>query len=301
MSEAKKTKWGFTLVELLTVLAIITLLVGLLVPSLTMVRRTAKEAKQKAMLASMEAALTAFRNDYGDYPPSDGWDPDIGADGDTSPYGGAQKLVEGLLGRDLMGFHPATGWRLDDDMYPNPEGTPPAVMDLNLRERRDRYLELSTVNAFYLGRTSEHDGLYHLPGLPSPSPLFPGRNTFVLCDVFGRRKVTMGDGKVAKAGAPILYYKADTSSKLLTDGPDLDLRIYKAWDNVGVIIYEDYEADGQPGQQPLAETGAWENFYNYIQDPTVPYWPYRPDSYLLITAGYDGIYGTADDITNFGN
>jgi len=28
-------------------------------------------------------------------------------------------------------------------------------------------------------------------------------------------------------------------------------------------------------------------------------WPYRPDSYILISAGADGYYGTADDITNF--
>ncbi len=27
--------------------------------------------------------------------------------------------------------------------------------------------------------------------------------------------------------------------------------------------------------------------------------PYRPDTYFLITAGYDGLYGTADDILNF--
>jgi hypothetical protein len=27
--------------------------------------------------------------------------------------------------------------------------------------------------------------------------------------------------------------------------------------------------------------------------------PYRPDSYILISAGYDGIYGTDDDIFNF--
>ena len=30
-------------------------------------------------------------------------------------------------------------------------------------------------------------------------------------------------------------------------------------------------------------------------------WPYRPDSYILISAGADGLYGTNDDITNFGN
>ena len=43
-------------------------------------------------------------------------------------------------------------------------------------------------------------------------------------------------------------------------------------------------------------------FYEYIRDPRVQArpWPYRPDSYLLISAGADGIYGTNDDIRNFG-
>ena len=43
-------------------------------------------------------------------------------------------------------------------------------------------------------------------------------------------------------------------------------------------------------------------FYEYIRDPKVHArpWPYRPDSYLLISAGMDGIYGTDDDIRNFG-
>ena len=27
--------------------------------------------------------------------------------------------------------------------------------------------------------------------------------------------------------------------------------------------------------------------------------PYRADSYILISAGYDGLYGTRDDICNF--
>ena len=29
-------------------------------------------------------------------------------------------------------------------------------------------------------------------------------------------------------------------------------------------------------------------------------WPYRADSYILISAGIDGLYGTSDDMTNFG-
>jgi hypothetical protein len=29
-------------------------------------------------------------------------------------------------------------------------------------------------------------------------------------------------------------------------------------------------------------------------------WPYRADSFLLISAGEDALYGTGDDLTNFG-
>jgi hypothetical protein len=47
-----------------------------------------------------------------------------------------------------------------------------------------------------------------------------------------------------------------------------------------------------------------------LTDPTFPTYirnravrarwePARPDSYLLVTAGQDGRYGTGDDITNF--
>ena len=28
--------------------------------------------------------------------------------------------------------------------------------------------------------------------------------------------------------------------------------------------------------------------------------PYRAESYILISAGYDGVFGTSDDVVNFG-
>ncbi len=45
----------------------------------------------------------------------------------------------------------------------------------------------------------------------------------------------------------------------------------------------------------------YEKFYEFIRDKKLETrdWPYRPDSYILISAGADGVYGTADDITNF--
>jgi hypothetical protein len=59
-------------------------------------------------------------------------------------------------------------------------------------------------------------------------------------------------------------------------------------------------------QHPLFEPPVFDKFYNEsIMDPKVSTirraWPYRPDSYILISAGADGLYGTNDDICNFGN
>jgi prepilin-type N-terminal cleavage/methylation domain-containing protein len=97
---------GFTIVELLTSIVIIALLLGLLLPSLAKIRRSAKEAAQKAQITVIDTALDAFRQDYGDYPPSDQYN----GIGNTTGliYCGAQKLTEALLGWDLMGFHPQT-------------------------------------------------------------------------------------------------------------------------------------------------------------------------------------------------
>ncbi len=99
----RRKRTGFTIVELLAALGIIALMVGLLIPALSMVRRTAKETKQKAQFTTIELTLTAFKNDYGDYPGSD-W-------ALVGDYCGTQKLTEALLGWDLLGFHPKSDFR----------------------------------------------------------------------------------------------------------------------------------------------------------------------------------------------
>ena len=267
----RRKKTGFTLVELLTVLAIITLLVGLLVPSMAVVRRLARETKQRAQLNTIDLALTAFRDGYGEYPPS--------ARPLGPAYCGAQMLAEALLGRDLLGFHPDSEWRLDDEVYNTTQE--------NLGQRIGPYLERATTDAFTLG-----DLFVDRIG---ESPLNP--DTFVICDAFAVREVTLTNGDRVRAGTPILYYRANPASRNI-DADDLANRIYNAGDNLALLRLRRI-ADGEDhplGLQPVA-------FYEYITDPSVvgiP-WPYRPDSYILISAGADGLYGTPDDITNFGN
>jgi hypothetical protein len=126
-----------------------------------------------------------------------------------------------------------------------------------------------------------------------------------LCDVFGWKKIDIGNNtigyKSVSAGMPILYYKANTSGiGLVRDQRQEAVSIYRYSDNKGLVTIPPNKWYFDNDNPPVV------GFRNFITDPKVirpqgalP-WPYKPDSYILISAGIDGLYGTADDITNFG-
>jgi hypothetical protein len=172
-----------------------------------------------------------------------------------------------------------------------------ALFEANLKQRKELYLELSTANVFRLGNISLlKPGLY-----PDTRPLAP--DTFVLCDVYGAKNVALGNGKIVKAGLPILYYRANASEKTIRG-------VYSSLDNDAVVLLKEQEDHIRnpsiPGTtiiNPLANpAGSYAFFYDYyIKDPKITAWPwpYKSDSFILISAGADGIYGTPDDIRNF--
>ncbi len=279
----KHRKLAFTLIELLAVLGIIAILIGVLIPALTMVKKMAKETQQRAQLTTIELALTAFKNDSGNYPPSS-WQ------GIQMDYCGAQMLAEGLVGWDLRGFHPNSTWESNGG-GPGGPYDPPTPSEANLKERKGPYLEVATSNAFRLEQLFNDTGTKLAP------------DTYVICDVFGVRLLPAGT-KTVKAGAPILYYRANTASKNMTNS-FYDKRIYNAYDNYELTKLGSLTVDGRPGKDhPLGEDV--DRLYDYddeggIRDRKMgnPPWPHRPDSYILISAGADGLYGTSDDIRNF--
>jgi type II secretory pathway pseudopilin PulG len=290
------------MIELLIVLGILVLLVGLLVPALSAVRTIAKETKQKAQFATIELALAGFKNDHGDYPPSD-WVSPPNAGGN---YCGAQKLAEALLGWDLLGFHPKTAWRADGLDAAGGSGTydPAKSRDLNadgvldtLNERKGPYLESATTTAYRMR---------DLFGIDSPAP-----DSLVICDAFSAKKVRLSSGKTAKAGAPILYYRANSSSKTIDYSTSaFNGLIYNVNDNrllvqMGRLADWDRVLSNPSAGVTRHPFENVDHFYGYITNPqatTATFnWPYRPDSYILISAGADGLYGTSDDIRNFGN
>ena len=300
---------GVTLVELITVVAIIAILIGLLVPAVNVARRFAKETQQRAQLTAVDVALMAFRNDFGDYPPSNySCGPGVTPDLYRPAYCGAQKLAEALVGRDMRGFHPGAypylattdgGKNRANDVY-----YPDSPTSDNLQARKEFYLDTSMAKAFRVGATLDRPGLYSFVDNLAPE-------SFVLCDVYARKVVLVRDGtttREVKLGSPILYYRADTTQKSSQD-------IYNYDDNYGFIRTKEYNDHQDSGLKPgnwgdgVAESVGRSSFYSYIRDPRVALptgvtnpglgLPYRPDSYILVSAGADGVYGNSDDVCNF--
>jgi len=318
LKQSGKAK-AFSIVELLTVMSIIVILFSLLMPALALARRYAKRVQQHAQFRSISAGLELFarpdsEGGYGEFPDSRRLD-DAG-----DIYCGAMKLAEAMVGQDLLGFNPKSLF-LASGL--NPAGLIPEERDLypdvgtlmgkqmspyqpwyveNLRSRKLN-LEIDGANVNTLR------GIYgNLPGsfgsLGDPADPNGG---IVLCDVYGRVKNII-TGK--RTGMPILYYKADVSRQMhVWQFPNNDLNIYNYDDNWELVnlalpFAASYNHPIAAGGQPTQDGGISDEtvFYkDMIRDNNVTAIPrpVRPDSYILISAGFDGEYGTDDDIFNF--
>jgi len=121
-----------------------------------------------------------------------------------------------------------------------------------------------------------------------------------LCDVYTR--VTNRDtGR--RVGMPILYYEANVSN-ILHDGNQPSLSIYNYYDNHSLVeLGAPWDPTVVHPLWQLPPGGVGQVFYEITRDEriTATPRPFKPDSYILISAGYDGLYGTKDDVFNFGD
>lgn len=229
-------------------------------------------------MAHLEAAIELYKTEFGVYPPSGALDAVM------SDYCGAMKLCEAMVGQDLLGFHPASAFRVDGL---DAAGTFDLYSPSTLSERRSPFLGVQ--HAFEISEI-----------------WFYGTGSFVptsriLCDMYKR---TLPSGE--EAGMPILYYRADPNGTLHDPSlvgamSPLDNRgnIYNWLDNHDLLDL------GVPSPLPAGIAHHLLSdpvkFYDMTRDKrvTTTSVPYNPDSYILISAGPDGHYGTGDDLTNF--
>jgi type II secretory pathway pseudopilin PulG len=327
----KRNEGGFTIVELLTVMGIIAVLIGLLVPALGLVKDKAKEVQQGAQFNSIKVGLDLYKVEFGSYPPSNDNAQLPVHPRNNTPYCGANKLAEAMVGLDFLGFHPNSDYRANGQadivdkqgvlrqnvqIYNARQGislgnpvyqTPEENVKCRSGKAGAPFVELDNANAFRM------DDIF----VPSQLGNFlPG--SMVMCDVFAKKRNT---ATAQKTGMPILYFKARTQfteqdcttirpgvQQYYNAVPGIDDDIYYYPDNLNLLLLQ--TPDTTPQDHPLADNGGnlsdVQDFENMIvnrqvtRDPTLDIKrPYRAQSYILISAGKDGLYGTSDDITNF--
>jgi hypothetical protein len=117
-------------------------------------------------------------------------------------------------------------------------------------------------------------------------------------------------------GGPVLYWRADPAGKqMATEDRGVSPRGIYHWED-NFHLFTRTEADAvltlSKGGEPHALVWGTRNydmnnlpelgtFQAYIRDENVGarLQPQRADTFLLLTAGADGLFGTADDVTNF--
>jgi type II secretory pathway pseudopilin PulG len=249
---------AFTIVELMTVMSVIILLIGLLVPGLNQVKRYSMKVEQMNQFHAIAVGLETFSAEWDGYPPSSV---------NTDNFCGAMKLCEAMVGLDLGGYKPGT--KFDLDLLADPK----LYNDTDKSDRRS-YLKADQASA------------YSLADIYDPGVIEGMDTVFVLCDSYRRFATSKRTGK--SIGMPVLYYKANSSN------PGLD--VYNYADNWPVVKI------ARAWYVPPTDPAFKASFYDAIKDPSISApneRAYRSDTFLLQSAGFDGQYGTADDIFNF--
>lgn len=283
-------KSGFTIIELLTVIAIIVLLIGVFAPSLQKAKSIAVNLKQKAQLRNIGIGLELWSNEHNsEYPDSDV----LGTNLFTT---GAHHLAESMFGRDGYGFDSSSTWDAEADAL---SGIP----YITITNRESLYLNQDQFDIFQLAQVygdetltgSAYPGDYNADGTVTAAAYTAN----VITDIFKKRKVSMPNSGISvKTGSPILYFKAKDTNIFNATNPTISVF---NWDDNSDIFALGHIITGVADPHPYNIIA---NFYTsnslinssvrVLGDPV----PYNKDTFLLISAGLDRLYGTKDDITN---
>ncbi len=302
-------------------MGVIAILISLLVPALTLVRDYSKEIQQRAQFHGIDVGLEMYKTEFGNYPPSkDNADPPTGTNAhpdDPTPYSGANKLAEAMVGLDMLGFHPKSDFRSDGVNIRDDGTASGAIEDFpvyhplfddfnangalietggeNVQARKGPFLDLENANAYELQDVYTDTRGYRT----ATGSVGIIDQSLVLCDEYINKRQS---GK--KTGMPILYYRARRAYTQQDTFDGIDNDIYYYPDNQNILDLGVPEDQAGPPHPLYAGGGAivdYDNFEYMIINTQVTKVkrPYRADSYILVSAGKDGLYGTPDDMFNF--
>jgi len=326
---------GFTLVELMTVVAIIVLLISVLVPALSSARVQAKRTVTAGLIKALDSGCEMFRSDFKRYPQSRGPNP-FDDPADDILLMGFQWLGLQLVGPDTRGIvdwtDPSNNTTLDDDKAINNVDWEDWYSLAPSRDygRKGPYAALD-------GDSIQSLATYTAVKADCTEP--PVELTAGASVNWTNEKMPFF---IDSFNNPVLYYRANvrvdapfttgdpdstfvvgrydqTDNGYITGTPGVDGRYaavigsHRGWDltgtsfgssdfahKLGALGYDVANPQTFPNDKTFASFivngKVLDNTFNAGLGRVEPY---KPDSFILITAGEDGVYGTADDITNF--
>jgi prepilin-type N-terminal cleavage/methylation domain-containing protein len=298
---------AFTLVEMLLVVGIIAILMALLTPAVMRARAAARNAAIKAEIDMLHMAIMNYKNEYGSFPPCQSADPNLGP---------AVKHLMRLFPRIvLLPGLPKNRW----DLSEKPGGPARDQLDLAaqgfLKAPPDSpsgtkcYEDLSNRNNIVFG--PETAIVFWLEGYTAnpASPMYPASDRKKLFDFDESRRVSTGipqrfTGLYHVSGKPeswYVYFDAANYQRLPYPVNEAGLRHRFVHVQPDRVL-----TNGNVRQIPTwvsalssQDQELW--FFTLSEDPAErPHQrPFNPDTFQILCAGMDGIWGTDDDVSNF--
>jgi type II secretory pathway pseudopilin PulG len=251
---------AFTLLELLVVIGIIVVLVGILVPVASSMRRQARVSATQQLIAAIDAAISQYEVDQRNWP---------------GPF-------ESEIDRASNG----TWNQIGTQTLTGPTGT--------LKPTRSEELLLCLAGGINVARSATPP--FTVSGFTySPDDIGRGHVGLGLKNQ-GRMKDLMATSSSrSDSAATAKHFVNDTPIPEFVDafeGPVLYVRAKKGDQTVAA-----YNA---LINETTLYTGTSDYPANYVASDTLPGQTRQANRFLLISAGVDKKFGTVDDITNFG-
>jgi prepilin-type N-terminal cleavage/methylation domain-containing protein len=300
---------AFTLVELLIVIFIIGVLIGILIPVVGRVKRSAKAAATQQTISAIAGAIEQYYQAFHSYPgPISNSQIYNSTNPPTVAYSGtpaldatkitmSENLVLGLLG----------GLQYDSNK------TPPVIYNSDLIGSGPRNLAATNqkTTPSFLPKSNLSDGLFKDDAGSANDTIIP---EFV--DNFNSPMpilyIRANVGAPANSTIPPVAYNSDNGDPIA----QYDLAQIIGYTNTSIGVGRSPKSayvgnTGTHGLRTCDNSKSLDSsnanyfypydLYPYLTNPAIANTPRNKDGYILISAGPDRIYGTDDDICNFGS